>query len=77
MSKKVRIPSEIEYRFCKRYKVGDRFFTTDLMKFFKDKNKQSTGAKITLLLRMGIIKPIFHRGNKKDKTYNIWFERVK
>jgi hypothetical protein len=74
-----RVPSEIEYLFCQEYKIGDKVFSSELAKFYGDENRQSTGAKITVLLRRGIIKPLFRRGTsgKKGKDYDVCFERIK
>ena len=77
MSEKKRIITETEYLFFRGFKVGNKVFSSELTGFFKDKNRQSTGGRISLLLRLGIIKPIFKRGNKKDKNNDICFERVK
>jgi len=70
----MRIPTETEYFFCQKYEVGDKFFTSDLKKFYKC-NGYSVGVKITILVRNSLIKPLYCKGSHKIR--DVYWERIK
>lgn len=73
----LKIPSESHFKFINKYKVGDRFFASELKLFLGANSPHELGGILGAFMRVGLIKALFYRGGEKNKTRDVCYERIK